>query len=68
MTSRWRGSGKGEKARRDRALMRPELRSDTVARVAPTGPTSFPVKKSDPVTERLVQEALQRRRGNSHGV
>jgi hypothetical protein len=67
MTSRWRGNGKGERARRDKALMRPELRSDTVTREAAAGPTSFPIKKSDPITERLIQEA-SRQRGNSHGV
>lgn len=67
MTSRWRGNGKGEKARRDKALMRPELRSESTPRAPAAGPTSFPVKKSDPVTERLVQEAL-RQRGNHHGV
>ncbi len=68
MTSRWRGNGKMQKARRDAALMRPELRGGTCARRAPAGPTSFPIKKSDPDTERLVAEALARREESRHGV
>lgn len=52
---------KKAKARRSHALARNELRQPTVPRVAPTGPTSAPIKAGDPETERLVADFLARR-------
>ena len=49
-----------QKADRQLALDRPELRQASVARTAPTGPTSYPIKAEDPDTRRLIDEALAR--------
>lgn len=50
------------RARRDGAMARPELRLESEKRESPAGATSFPVKASDPETERLVREFMERRR------
>lgn len=44
------------RARRDLAMDRPELRSQ---REFPAGPTSAPIKTTDPATRRLVDEAVR---------
>lgn len=49
------------KARRDYALQRRELREPSEPRQAPSGPTSFPIKKIDTATQRLIAEALAKR-------
>jgi hypothetical protein len=49
------------KAKRDCALARIELRGHSEARTAAVGATSFAVKERDPETERIIREALQRR-------
>lgn len=50
-----------QKARRQLALDRPELRQPSEARTSPVGPTSYPIKAEDPETRRLIDEALARR-------
>lgn len=52
------------KARRDKALARMELRGASEPRVAPSAPTSFPIKVQDPETRRLIDEALAKRGGS----
>lgn len=49
------------KARRQHALARQELRGPSEPRTAPTGTTSFPIKLTDPETQRLINEALAKR-------
>ena len=50
-----------QKTRRQLALDRPELRQPTVARTAPSGPTSYPIKAEDQKLRALIDEALARR-------
>lgn len=49
------------KARREFAMARQELRGPSEPRTAPAGATSFPIKLTDPETERLINEALAKR-------
>jgi hypothetical protein len=51
------------KARRDFALSRLELRGPSEERQAPASVTSFPVKKIDTDLQKLIDEALAKRRG-----
>lgn len=48
-------------ARRENALAKADP-SESVARVAPDGPLSFPIKARDPEVERMVRE-FQRKHG-----
>lgn len=49
------------KARREYALGRAELRTDSVDRVAGTSPTSFPMKVEDPALRAMIDAALAKR-------
>jgi hypothetical protein len=49
------------RARRDNALARRDLREPSAARQAATSPTSFAVKAVDPDVRRMIDEALARR-------
>ena len=51
-----------QKARRQIALDRPELRQPSAARTAPAGPTSYPIKAEDQELRALIDEALKLRR------
>lgn len=52
---------KRAKARRDFALERNEFRYPSEPRIAPDGPTSFPLKADNIDDRRLIDEALARR-------
>ena len=49
------------KAKRDVALARVEFRTPSEPRLAPSGPTSFPVKARDESIRRMIDEALARK-------
>lgn len=59
---RARENAKRTKARRDFAIERRELRGDSHPRRPTASPTSFPLKAEDPVTRKLIDEALAFRR------
>lgn len=52
------------KAKRERAMMRPEMLLPSAPRVAAAGVTSMAVKVEDPETRRMIDEALARRSAN----
>ena len=58
MTSR-RRADPVVRARRDLAMDRPVLRQPSSQREFPAGPTSAPIKTTDPATRRLVDEAVR---------
>jgi len=49
------------KAKRSRALGRPEMLQPSTPRVAAAGVTSMAVKADDPDTRRIINEALARK-------
>lgn len=49
--------------RRQRALNRTELRYASEPRAPAQGSTSFPVKVIDPEVQRMIDEALAKKRG-----
>lgn len=53
---------KRAKARRQAAMLRPEILQPTVPRVSAAGPTSMAVKAEDPEIRRLIDEALAKRK------
>jgi len=59
MTSRRRpDAGLSAKARRDRAMQRPELRQPSAPRIFPAGATSAPIKAENPELRRMIDAAV----------
>jgi len=51
---------KRARARRQAAMMRPEILQPTTPRTSAAGPTSMAVKIEDPNTRRMIDEAIAR--------
>lgn len=66
MSQQTRVNIKAAKARRNLALARGELRTETTPRIFPTGVTSMAIKAEDPAHRQMVDDFLARR-GSAQG-
>lgn len=56
------------RAKRERALGRPELRDPSIVRVSAAGPVSMGVKAIDPNHDKMVEDFLAAKRGTKCGT